>query len=83
MQSSLLVYECEGEEKEIKEWFKTINIVGITLKEQELLNAIYSGEFVNAAKRVFSNSQNAEIQKLSLIHICEWIIHGTCCWIGL
>ena len=65
MQSSLLVYECEGEEKEIKEWFKTINIVGIPLKEQELLNAIYSGEFVNAAKRVFSNSQNAEIQKWS------------------
>lgn len=61
--STLLVYECEGEEKEIKEWFKTINIVGIPLKEQELLNAIYSGEFVNAAKRVFSNSQNAEIQK--------------------
>jgi len=58
MQSSLLVYECEGEEKEIKEWFKTINIVGIPLKEQELLNAIYSGEFVNAAKRVFSNSQS-------------------------
>ncbi len=65
MQSPLLVYECEGEEKEIKEWFKTINIVGIPLKEQELLNAIYSGEFVNAAKRVFSNSQNAEIQKWS------------------
>lgn len=65
MQSLLLVYECEGEEKEIKEWFKTINIVGIPLKEQELLNAIYSGEFVNAAKRVFSNSQNAEIQKWS------------------
>lgn len=48
-----------------QEWFKTINIVGIPLKEQELLNAIYSGEFVNAAKRVFSNSQNAEIQKWS------------------
>ena len=60
MQSSLLVYECEGEEKEIKEWFKTINIV--TLTKTELLNAIYSGEFVNAAKRVFSNSQNAEIR---------------------
>ena len=41
MQSPLLVYECEGEEKEIKEWFKTINIVGIPLKEQELLNAIF------------------------------------------
>lgn len=65
MQSPLLVYECEGEEKEIKEWFKTINIVGIPLKEQELLNAVYSGKFVNAAKRVFSNSQNAEIQKWS------------------
>ena len=64
-QSSLLVYECEGEEKEIKEWFKTINITGIPLKEQELLNAIYLGSFVNAAKRVFSNSTNAEVQKWS------------------
>ena len=63
MQSSLLIYECEGEEKEIKEWFKTINIVGIPLNEQELRNAIYSGEFVTAAKRVFSNSQNAEVQR--------------------
>ena len=65
MKSPLLVYECEGEEKEIKEWFKTINIAGVPLKEQELRNAIYSGEFVNAAKRVFSNSQNAETQKWS------------------
>lgn len=63
LKSPLLVYECEGEEKEIKEWFKTINIVGIPLREQELLNAIYSGAFVNAAKRVFSNSQNSEVQK--------------------
>ena len=61
----MLIYECEGEEKEIKEWFKTINIVGIPLNEQELRNAIYSGEFVTAAKRVFSNSQNAEVQKWS------------------
>lgn len=65
MQSPLLVYECEGEEREIKEWFKTINITGIPLNEQELRNAIYSGEFVTAAKRVFSNSQNAEVQKWS------------------
>lgn len=65
LQSSLLVYECEGEEREIKEWFKTINIVGVPLNEQELLNAIYSGEFVNVAKRMFSNSQNAEVQKWS------------------
>lgn len=65
LQSPLLIYECEGEEKEIKEWFKTINIVGISLNEQELLNAIFSGKFVNAAKQVFSNSQNAEVQKWS------------------
>lgn len=47
------------------EWFKTINIVGVPLNEQELRNAIYSGVFVNAAKRVFSNSQNAEVHKWS------------------
>ena len=65
LDSPLLIFECEGEEKEIKEWFKTINIAGVPLNTQELLNAIYSGSFVNAAKRVFSNSQNAEIQKWS------------------
>ena len=65
LQTKLLIYECKGEEREIKEWFKTINIVGIPLNDQEKLNAIYSGEFVNAAKRVFSNSQNAEVQKWS------------------
>lgn len=65
LDSKLLVYVCEGEEREVKEWFKTINIVGVPLNEQELRNAIYSGSFVNAAKRVFSNSQNAEVHKWS------------------
>ncbi len=63
--SQLLIYECEGTETEIKEWFKTINIAGVPLKEQELLNAIYSGPFVTLAKAEFSNSQNANIQKWS------------------
>lgn len=63
LSTPLLVYACKGEEKEIKEWFKTINIVGVPLNEQELLNAIYSGPFVTAAKRVFSNSGRAEMQK--------------------
>ncbi|WP_317191414.1 MULTISPECIES: DUF262 domain-containing protein [Bacteroides] len=31
LQSALLIYECEDEEKEIEEWFKTINIVGVPL----------------------------------------------------
>lgn len=63
--SELLVYECEGTETEIKEWFRTINIVGIPLNAQELLNAIYSGPFVTKAKAVFSNSNNANMQKWS------------------
>ena len=66
LQTELLVYECEGTESEIKEWFKTINIVGIPLNEQELLNAIYSGEFVTKAKEEFSNSQNLNTQKWCL-----------------
>jgi len=63
--SELLIYECEGAETEIKQWFETINIAGVPLNEQELLNAIYSGPFVTLAKAEFSNSQNANIQKWS------------------
>jgi Protein of unknown function DUF262/HNH endonuclease len=64
-ESQLLIYECEGTETEIKQWFQTINIAGVPLNEQELLNAIYSGPFVTLAKAEFSNSQNANIQKWS------------------
>ena len=63
--AKLLIYECEGTETEIKQWFETINIAGVPLNEQELLNAIYSGPFVTQAKAEFSNSQNANIQKWS------------------
>ncbi len=63
LKTELLVYECEGTESEIKEWFKTINIVGLPLEEQEILNAVYCGPFVTRAKEVFSNSQNANINK--------------------
>ena len=65
LNSEILVYECEGSESEIKEWFKTINIAGIPLNEQELLNAVYSGPFVTLGKEEFSNSQNANVQKWS------------------
>ena len=63
LKTELLVYECEGTESEIKEWFKTINIVGLPLEEQEILNAVYCGSFVTLAKEVFSNSQNANVNK--------------------
>ena len=61
LETKMLVYICEGEEAEIKEWFKTINIAGIPLNEQELLNALYSGSFVTKAKESFSNSRNSNI----------------------
>lgn len=64
-EAKLLIYECEGTETEIKQWFQTINIAGVPLNDQELLNAIYSGPFVTAAKAEFSNSQNANIAKWS------------------
>lgn len=63
LNSPLLVYVCTGTEAEIKEWFQTINIVGVPLNEQELRNAIYSGPFVTAAKAEYSNSRNALQQK--------------------
>lgn len=65
LETKLLIYECEGVESEIKKWFETINIAGVPLSPQELLNAIYSGPFVTLAKEEFSNSQNANIQKWS------------------
>jgi hypothetical protein len=65
LNSALLVYECEGTESEIKEWFRTINIVGVPLNNQELLNAVYSGPFVTLGKEEFSNTQNSNVQKWS------------------
>lgn len=52
----LMVYVCEGKHSEKLEWFKTINIAGKPLNEQEILNAIYAGPFVSDAKRHFSKS---------------------------
>jgi len=65
LESTLLVYVCEGTESEIKEWFKTINIAGVPLNEQEILNAVYSGPFVTKGKEEFSNSQNVNKDKWS------------------
>jgi hypothetical protein len=86
--STLLIYECEGTETDIKKWFETINIAGVPLNDQELLNAIYSGPFVTLAKAEFSNSQNANVQKWSayvkgsanrqdfLERALEWVSRG-------
>lgn len=65
LDTPLLIYICEGEEYEIKDWFRTINIAGIPLNQQEIFNAVYSGQFVTLAKAEFSNSSNSNVQKWS------------------
>lgn len=52
----LFIYVCEGEESEKLQWFKTINIAGEKLTEQELRNAVYTGEWLSDAKKHFSKS---------------------------
>ncbi len=52
----LTVYFCSGDPSEKLEWFTTINIAGLKLEPQELLNATYSGSWVTDAKRYFSKT---------------------------
>lgn len=52
----LSVYVCEGSESEKLVWFKTINIAGKPLTDQELLNALHTGPWLTDAKRWFSRS---------------------------
>lgn len=53
----LMIYICEGTDKEKLDWFKIINIAGEQLTAQELRNAIYTGEWLTEAKKYFSKSQ--------------------------
>tara|TARA_Y100000768_G_C23930035_1_gene659569 strand:+ start:326 stop:1402 length:1077 start_codon:yes stop_codon:yes gene_type:complete len=57
----LMVYFCEGTDSEKLEWFKTINIAGEKLTDQELRNAVYSGSWVTDAKRYFSKNSRPKI----------------------
>jgi hypothetical protein len=52
----LMVYFCEGDDKEKLDWFKTINIAGEKLTNQELRNAIYTGIWLTDAKKYFSKT---------------------------
>ncbi len=52
----LMVYFCEGTDKEKLDWFKTINIAGEKLTDQELRNAVYTGTWLSDAKRYFSKT---------------------------
>lgn len=54
-----MVYFCEGTDSEKLEWFKTINIAGEPLTDQELRNAVYTGPWLSDAKIKFSKSNSA------------------------
>ncbi len=56
LEYKLMVYFCEGNDKEKLDWFKTINIAGEKLTNQELRNAIYTGTWLTDAKKYFSKS---------------------------
>ena len=52
----LMVYICSGTDSERLEWFRTINIAGEKLADQELRNAVYSGPWVSDVKKYFSKN---------------------------
>lgn len=52
----LMIYICEGTDREKLDWFKIINIAGEKLTEQELRNAVYTGPWLNDAKKYFSKN---------------------------
>jgi hypothetical protein len=53
---NLMVYLCSGTDSERLDWFRTINIAGEELTDQELRNAVYAGSWTADAKRYFSKS---------------------------
>lgn len=55
----LMIYFCEGNDKEKLDWFKIINIAGERLTDQELRNAVYTGTWLTSAKAIFSKSNCA------------------------
>jgi len=61
----LTIYKCEGTDSEKLDWFRTINIAGEKLTDQELRNAVYAGPWTADAKRYFSKSQCAAFQLAS------------------
>jgi hypothetical protein len=84
----LTVYLCSGTDSERLDWFRTINIAGERLTEQELRNAVYSGPWVSDAKRYFSRSNcpayglgsrylsGAPIRQEYLETVISWINNG-------
>ena len=56
MAYTLMVYICEGTDREKLDWFEIVNTVGEQLSQQERRNAIYTGEWLTESKKYFSKS---------------------------
>ena len=52
----LVIYICEGTEREKLDWFDVVNTAGEKLTAQERRNAIYAGLWLNEAKKYFSKT---------------------------
>ena len=84
----LYIYRCTGTDTEKLKWFKTINIAGKKLTNQELLNAVYASPWLSDAKRYFSKSNcgaylmgnkyltGSPIQQDYLETVLDWISGG-------
>jgi len=84
----LMIYLCEGTDKEKLDWFRIINIAGEKLYDQELRNAIYTGTWLSDAKRYFSKSgcpaynlssdymKGSPIRQDYLETVIDWISKG-------
>lgn len=62
LEYKLTVYQCQGTDSERLDWFRTINIAGEKLTNQEIRNAVYAGTWTADAKRYFSKTQCAAWQ---------------------
>jgi len=80
----LMIYLCSGADSERLEWFRTINIAGEKLTDQELKNAVYAGSWVSDAKRYFSKNNRPKIgdNYLSGIAIRQEYLETAIDWIS-
>ena len=84
----LMVYFCSGSDREKLDWFKTINIAGEKLTDQELRNAIYTGPWLESAKKYFSKIgcpahaigdkylKGSSIRQEYLETVIDWLSNG-------
>ena len=84
----LTIYLCSGTDSDRLDWFRTINIAGEELTDQELRNAVYAGSWVTDAKRYFSKNgcpayaigsdymSGSPIRQDYLETVIKWINHG-------